>query len=320
MNVNKENPNKENPNKEKQVQNVDDKVLDDRASSFSSDCVVVQKSVQANFEANFGRMSVDVLRFLCHELGIAESGSKQDLVNRLVSESKRREVSGDTFAEKNKAFAGGEGASAPMFGSVGSSLFEPVAGSTSSTGDVRPGEKRFVSNTLGNDQYQQTAWFLNKTLGSCERPRVAQEQSFARYEPQDKQVQTSFFQGVQPLLPTLVQPQPFVQPLWHQAPFQAMGSGPQVSQDSFSRNLAHSPQIQLSYGKVQQSASNSGANGRIGLRGLPDPTRNSAVQFLVNSVKKWVARDAETVWPRYPLSVEAIKHYFLFPPEENMDK
>ncbi|CAG8595917.1 17723_t:CDS:2 [Cetraspora pellucida] len=228
MNVNKENPNKENPNKEKQVQNVDNKILDDRASSFSSDCKVVQKSVQANFETNFGRMSVDVLRFLCHELEIAESGSKQDLVNRLVSESKRREVSGDASNEKNKAFASGEGASAPMFGSVGSSLFEPVAGSTSSTGDVRPGEKRFVSNTLGNDQYQQTAWFPNKTLGSCEskRPRMAQEQSFTRYELQDKQVQTPFFQGVQPLLPTLVQPQPFVQLLWHQAPFQAMGSGP----------------------------------------------------------------------------------------------
>ncbi|CAG8450465.1 6249_t:CDS:2, partial [Cetraspora pellucida] len=80
------------------------------------------ESVQANFEANFGHMLVDVLRLLCHELEIAESDSKQDLVNVWLV----------------------RGASAPMFGSVGSLLFEPVVGSTSSIGDVRPGEKRFL--------------------------------------------------------------------------------------------------------------------------------------------------------------------------------
>ncbi|CAG8599027.1 7045_t:CDS:2, partial [Cetraspora pellucida] len=144
------NVNKENPNKEKQVQNIDDKILDDCAFSFSSNCEI-----------------------------IAELDSKQNLVDHLVSENKRREVSGNAYAEKNKAFSSGEGAITPMFGSIGSLLFEPVAGSMSSTGDVRPGKKRFVSNTL-----------------------------------------------VQPFLPTLVQPQLFVQLLWHQAPFQAMGSGP----------------------------------------------------------------------------------------------
>ncbi|CAG8643560.1 7410_t:CDS:1 [Cetraspora pellucida] len=153
MNVNKENSNKENSNKEKQVQNVEDKILDKRASSFS-DCEVVQKSGQANFEANFGRMSVDVLRFLCHELGIAEAGSKQDLVNRLVSESKKREVVSEANVDKGKVLFSGDGVTASMFGSAGSSSFEPVVGSASSPPDVRSDERRFVPNTLGSDQPQ----------------------------------------------------------------------------------------------------------------------------------------------------------------------
>ncbi|CAG8789220.1 24223_t:CDS:1 [Cetraspora pellucida] len=138
------NVNKENSNKEKQVQNIDDNILDDHVSSFSSDCEVVQKSVQANFEANFGRRSVNVLRFLCHELVIAELGSKQDLVNCLVSKNKRREVSDKAYVKKNKAFASDEGVTTPMFGSVGSLFFELVVSSTNSTDDIRPEEKRFL--------------------------------------------------------------------------------------------------------------------------------------------------------------------------------
>ncbi|CAG8794807.1 7067_t:CDS:2, partial [Cetraspora pellucida] len=271
-----------NLNKEKQVQNVDDKIPDERAASFSSDCEVVQRGAQANFEANFGRMSVDVLRFLCHELGISEAGSKQDLVNRLVSESKRREGSAEANVDKGKVPFAGEGTTAAMFGSAGASFFEPGAGAASNPFEARPDERAFGSNTLGIDQSQQAYWSPNK------RPRVAQDQGFSRNEPQDKhKVQVPFFQGVQPVLPTLVQPQPYVQPMWHQSPFQSMSSGPvgfggqwngsgspswnnpnfsdqQVPLESLSRNSVHSSQSQPNLAKFQSSASFSSGNGKIG--------------------------------------------------------
>ncbi|CAG8736011.1 2907_t:CDS:2 [Cetraspora pellucida] len=53
------------------------------------------------------------------------------------------------------------------------------------------------------------------------------------------------------------------------------------------------------------------------VKGLADPTKGSAVQCPVNSVRKWVARDAEADWLRDLLLVEAIKFYLDCPPENN---
>ncbi|CAG8477217.1 14378_t:CDS:2 [Cetraspora pellucida] len=55
---------------------------------------------QVNFEANFGRLSLEMLKFLCQGIGISEIGLKQDLVSRLVSECKgREEASSDLFGK-----------------------------------------------------------------------------------------------------------------------------------------------------------------------------------------------------------------------------
>lgn len=64
-------------------------VEDVTSSPTNSDVEPSPKTGQTNFE-NFGRLSMDLLRFLCHELGIPETGVKQDLVNRLISEAKKR--------------------------------------------------------------------------------------------------------------------------------------------------------------------------------------------------------------------------------------
>ncbi|CAG8570277.1 10710_t:CDS:2 [Cetraspora pellucida] len=200
-------------------------------SSSNSDCEIVQKGIQANFEANFGRMSVDVLKFLCHELGVSETGSKQDLVNRLVSESRRREVAGETSAERGKVPSSGEDVTPTLFGSAGMLLADQASGSASSPAEVWSEEKRFGSNVLGNHQSQQVSGFPNKN----KRPRVSQDQSLGRSESQDKQ------------------PQPLVQLLWQQPFVQTMGMAPvgfgSAPQDSFSRNGVRSPQLQLSHGK-----------------------------------------------------------------------
>ncbi|CAG8689462.1 21339_t:CDS:2 [Cetraspora pellucida] len=108
------NVNKENLNKKKQVQNVDYKIPDKHAILFSSNCVVVQKNIQANFEANFGYMLVDVLRFLYYKLKISEAGSKQDLINHLVSKNKKREVSEKANIEKKNVSFASKNATAAM--------------------------------------------------------------------------------------------------------------------------------------------------------------------------------------------------------------
>ncbi|CAG8631903.1 9246_t:CDS:2, partial [Racocetra fulgida] len=61
-------------------------VEDDSSSTNSNvelmhknDVETVQKAGQTNFEANFGRILVDMLKFLCYELSVSELGSKQDL-------------------------------------------------------------------------------------------------------------------------------------------------------------------------------------------------------------------------------------------------
>ncbi|CAG8742605.1 30622_t:CDS:2, partial [Racocetra persica] len=59
---------------------------------YKNDIEMVQKSGQTNFEANFSHMSVEILKFLCHEMGVSETGSKQDLVSCLVNESRKRYV------------------------------------------------------------------------------------------------------------------------------------------------------------------------------------------------------------------------------------
>ncbi|CAG8768907.1 4944_t:CDS:2, partial [Racocetra fulgida] len=78
-------------------------VEDEASSSNSSDVEPSHKCGQTNFETNFGRLSMDLLRFLCHELDISEAGVKQDLVNRLASEAKKRcELSGLDNSGKGK--------------------------------------------------------------------------------------------------------------------------------------------------------------------------------------------------------------------------
>ncbi|CAG8618282.1 42584_t:CDS:2 [Gigaspora margarita] len=72
--------------------------------SIKNDVEASQKGAQTNFEANFGRRSVEMLKFLCHEMGVSEAGSKQDLVSRLVDESRKRNVSvGSDNIGKGKA-------------------------------------------------------------------------------------------------------------------------------------------------------------------------------------------------------------------------
>lgn len=50
------------------------------------------------------------------------------------------------------------------------------------------------------------------------------------------------------------------------------------------------------------------------IQGLHDPTKDSAVQYVVNGVKKCVAQDTEAKWTRDPLPVNAVKWYLDFPP------
>ncbi|CAG8610961.1 37818_t:CDS:2, partial [Gigaspora margarita] len=64
--------------------------VEDETSSANSDIKTAHKAGQTNFETNFGRLSIDLLRFLYHELGIPETGVKQGLVNYLASEAKNR--------------------------------------------------------------------------------------------------------------------------------------------------------------------------------------------------------------------------------------
>ncbi|CAG8809134.1 23325_t:CDS:1, partial [Gigaspora rosea] len=75
--------------------------MEDESSSTNSD---VELSRKNDAEANFGRMSVEILRFLCHEMGVSETGSKQDLVSQLVNVSKKRNGSlNSNGSEKGKA-------------------------------------------------------------------------------------------------------------------------------------------------------------------------------------------------------------------------
>ncbi|RIB19817.1 hypothetical protein C2G38_2035761 [Gigaspora rosea] len=65
-------------------------IEDEPMSPVNSDVESIVKNNQSSFDTNFGRLSMETLKFLCHELGASEVGTKQDLVNRLVSEAKKR--------------------------------------------------------------------------------------------------------------------------------------------------------------------------------------------------------------------------------------
>ncbi|CAG8578289.1 7421_t:CDS:2, partial [Racocetra fulgida] len=60
--------------------------------TYKNDVEAAQRSVQTNFEANFSRISVEMLKFFCYKMGLFEASSKQDLVNHLVIEYKKRDV------------------------------------------------------------------------------------------------------------------------------------------------------------------------------------------------------------------------------------
>ncbi|CAG8528606.1 21512_t:CDS:2 [Cetraspora pellucida] len=57
---------------------------------------------QVNFEANFGCLSLEMLRFLCQGMGVSDVGLKQDLVSRLVSKCKGKEESCSGLFGKGK--------------------------------------------------------------------------------------------------------------------------------------------------------------------------------------------------------------------------
>ncbi|CAG8577205.1 1667_t:CDS:2 [Cetraspora pellucida] len=62
---------------------------------------------QVNFKANFGQLSLEILKFLCQEMGISDVGLKQDLISRLVKEYKsREELSEELFGKSSNKFEG----------------------------------------------------------------------------------------------------------------------------------------------------------------------------------------------------------------------
>ncbi|CAG8813783.1 46194_t:CDS:1 [Gigaspora margarita] len=86
-------------------QNKDRSVMveDETSSSTNSDVEQTQKTEQANFETNFGCLSMDLLKFLCHELGIFEVNIMQDLINCLAGEAKKKcRLGGLDNSEKEK--------------------------------------------------------------------------------------------------------------------------------------------------------------------------------------------------------------------------
>ncbi|RIB22037.1 hypothetical protein C2G38_2174937 [Gigaspora rosea] len=59
-------------------------------SLVTSDVEIINKNNQSSFDTNFGHLSIEILKFLCHKLGVSNLGMKQDLVNRLGNEAKKR--------------------------------------------------------------------------------------------------------------------------------------------------------------------------------------------------------------------------------------
>lgn len=79
-------------------------IEDESSSPVNSDVETINKNNQSSFDTNFGRLSIEILKFLCHKLGISDVGTKQDLVNRLGNEAKKRNgLSGLENSGKGKA-------------------------------------------------------------------------------------------------------------------------------------------------------------------------------------------------------------------------
>ncbi|RIB12494.1 hypothetical protein C2G38_2100806 [Gigaspora rosea] len=79
-------------------------IEDESLSPVNSDVESIIKNNQSSFDTNFGRLSMETFKLLCHELEVSEVGTKQDLVNRLVSEAKKRNrLSGLEYSGKGKA-------------------------------------------------------------------------------------------------------------------------------------------------------------------------------------------------------------------------
>ncbi|CAG8554120.1 16052_t:CDS:2 [Racocetra fulgida] len=55
---------------------VEDESNSDIELMHKNDVETAQKSGQTNFEANFGCMSVEMLKFLCHEIGVSDTGNE----------------------------------------------------------------------------------------------------------------------------------------------------------------------------------------------------------------------------------------------------
>ncbi|CAG8819242.1 1525_t:CDS:2, partial [Cetraspora pellucida] len=65
-------------------------ILEDESLSTNSNIELMHKN---NVEtANFGYLPVKLLKFLCYEMGVSESGSKQNLVDHLVNKSQKKLV------------------------------------------------------------------------------------------------------------------------------------------------------------------------------------------------------------------------------------
>ncbi|CAG8828440.1 18201_t:CDS:1, partial [Gigaspora margarita] len=78
-------------------------IEEETISPSNSDAEPTPKGGQINFETSFSWLSLEVLKFLCYELGISDIGSKQDLINRLSSECKKKDESVFGLLDKGKS-------------------------------------------------------------------------------------------------------------------------------------------------------------------------------------------------------------------------
>ncbi|CAG8753435.1 15619_t:CDS:2 [Cetraspora pellucida] len=98
------------------------------------------------------------------------------------------------------------------------------------------------------------------------RMRITQDHNFVKNDSQEKQqVQFPLFQGVQPVIPTLIQPQSLVQ-LWNMSTSQSLVSPSlseqQVSQGIFTCNSVNSLQLQQFNERFRLSSGNVGVNSK----------------------------------------------------------
>ncbi|CAG8585108.1 630_t:CDS:2, partial [Dentiscutata erythropus] len=84
------------------------RIEEETMSSSNSNAEPTPKGGQINFKPSFSRLSLEVLKFLCHELGISDVGSKQDLISRLASEYKKKDDSVNELLGKEKSTYAGK--------------------------------------------------------------------------------------------------------------------------------------------------------------------------------------------------------------------